>query len=561
MLKSTHKPLSKAPPPLFPGWTEHAAPSGHSYYYNAATKQSTYIRPVEAPPVLPFPTPNPTFNPYPVPGPISSAGGPFDRDTEDQTHNQGRGGFQGHRGGRGGHDRQGPPRPQPVDNPKSKHPIPDCEPWILVDTKLGRRFVYNPVKDQSYWRIPDKLKNGILALDQQRIKEKISGVVAEKAPGPAEMPGSSNRTAPKAPEEQRGNEGDDSSEYEEIEVTDDEGEDEDQENPSKRQRTDEEMPEDPIEFNEDDIAFQLAAMGQEHGVDPDGYDDENWEEGVEGIEVSHEECVALFKDLLDDFGINPYHPWEKLVEDGKLVDDTRYSALNDMKDRKEAWEEWSRVKIRKLREQRAQEEKRDPRIPFLTFLQEKATPKLYWPEFKRKFKKEAVMRDSAFADKDREKWYREQINRLKLPQSTLKSDLAALLKSQPLSKLNNAVLPSHLPSEVLTDIRYISLDPAIRDPLVEAFIGTLPPPPPDTADGEEDEAMAKERKEKERRQQALEDRQRKVAEQKRRQYRDLQFGKGRLREEEAEVERAMKVGKQGLISHLVGLGGGEGNVS
>jgi len=40
MLKSTHK--SVAPPPLPEGWTEHKAPTGHSYYYNAATKQSTY---------------------------------------------------------------------------------------------------------------------------------------------------------------------------------------------------------------------------------------------------------------------------------------------------------------------------------------------------------------------------------------------------------------------------------------------------------------------------------------------------------------------------------------
>jgi hypothetical protein len=41
-----------------------------------------------------------------------------------------------------------------------------------------------------------------------------------------------------------------------------------------------------------------------------------------------------------------------------------------------------------------------------------------------------------------------------------------------------------------------------------------------------------------------------VREEKRKQERDLAYGKGRLREEEAEIERAMNVGKEGLKGHL-----------
>jgi hypothetical protein len=48
-------------------------------------------------------------------------------------------------------------------------------------------------------------------------------------------------------------------------------------------------------------------------------------------------------------------------------------------------------------------------MPYLEFLQRNATPKLYWPEFKRKYKKEPEMRDSKLSDKDREKWYRDYI--------------------------------------------------------------------------------------------------------------------------------------------------------
>lgn len=160
------------------------------------------------------------------------------------------------------------------------------------------------------------------------------------------------------------------------------------------------------------------------------------------------------------------------------------------------------------------------------------------------------MRDSSMAEKDREKFYRDHINRLKLPQSTLKSDLSTLLKAQPPAALNNATLASHLPPAVLADIRYISLDAATRDPLVEAYITTLPPPP-EAAGAEEDEEAIKEKTERDRRQRALEDRERCVAEEKRKQKRNLEMGRGRLREEEAEIARAMNVTKKGLKGHLM----------
>ena len=395
------------------------------------------------------------------------------------------------------------------------------------------------------------MKDGILKLDQSRIKEKAEALERAKNPvETGEAPGAAARPAA-YPEAIQADAiaGEESSEYEEVEVTDDEA---DEVNSSKRQRTEEPEPDDPVEFNEDDIAFQLAAMGHEYGLEPGEYDDgnmEDWDEGAEGMQLSDEDAAALFKDLLNDFRINPYSTWEKLVEEGKLVDDTRYTALKTMKARKEIWEEWTREKIKQLRELRAKEEKKDPRIPYLAFLQKHATPKLYWPEFKRKYRKEAEMRDTAMADKDREKVYRDHISRLKLPQSTLKSDLSNLLKAQSPAALSNATLISHLPSSILADNRYISLDASTRDPMIEAYISTLPPPP-EAAVAEDNEETIRERNERDRRQKALEDRERRVAEEKRKQKRNLEMGKSRLREEEAEIAKAMNVTKKGLMGHL-----------
>src|ERR1043165_6452423 len=55
---SSHQlPQLHIPPyrPLLPsGWTEHRAPNGMFYYYNAATGQSTWERPIMVPPPPPI---------------------------------------------------------------------------------------------------------------------------------------------------------------------------------------------------------------------------------------------------------------------------------------------------------------------------------------------------------------------------------------------------------------------------------------------------------------------------------------------------------------------------
>ncbi|KAK3361385.1 hypothetical protein B0T24DRAFT_641502 [Lasiosphaeria ovina] len=557
MLKSTYTPSPGILQPLPPGWTEHKAPTGHAYYYNAETKESTYKRPGVGPSSAPLTYPQqPAFPQINLSDPaVANAFLAQQRTQEHQQQHGQRGGFNG--GGRGGF--QSRPRPQPHDRPRSKIAIPGHEPWILVYTKYGRRFAYNPTKNASYWRIPEKLMPAILELDQARILQKATGKSTEDqtkntsdaatAIGPTPAPARDSQEQ-EAPHDY------DSSEYEEVEVTDDEGgDDEDPDgNPSKRQRTADPYGADgPVEFTEDDIAAQLAAMAADYDEEMgDGGGDGGWEEGDEGLTLSDEDARELFKDLLNDFNINPYSPWEKLIEEGKIFDDARYTILGTMKARKDVWEEWSRVKIQELKDRRAKEEKKDPRIPYIAFLQEKATPKLYWPEFRRKYKKEDEMKDAKLADKDREKMYREHINRLKLPQATLKADLKKLLESLPLSVLNNCTMVSHLPPQVLSDIRFISLDPKTRDAFIEGYLQGLGPPPEGAGVAEEEEAEGakKAREERQKREKALHDRERAVAEEKQRQEKRLQYERARLRDEERELERAMQVGKKGLQSQL-----------
>ncbi|KAL8818016.1 MAG: hypothetical protein Q9223_003260 [Gallowayella weberi] len=526
MLKSTYRPVS-ALPPLPIGWTEHKAPTGHPYYYNAATQQSTYTRPSNGFPQPPHAEDEKAFKVRQTP--FSS-------------------------GFRGNDARQ---RLQPKDRPKSKRMIPGCEPWVIVITKLGRRFVHNPERNESFWKFPPDVMRAVIDFDKSERESKIRD--EEPSASPSEQPETlqveGEPTADKegplslngpGKQDKSANESD---EYEEVEVTDNE---EDDETNAKRQKTEDDEAEQPVEFDEDDIAYQLAAMGQDYGLDPGEYGDpegEELEEGAEGLPLSEEDASALFKDMLDDLHINPYNTWEMLIDEGRIVEDDRYTLLPNMKTRKEVWGEWSRSRIQTLRAQREKEEKKDPLIPYLAFLQAKATPKLYWPEFRRKHMKEQEMRNTKLSDKEREKWYRDYINRLKLPESTLKSELVALLKSMPLQALNRSTPMAALPAAMLTNIRYIALRPSIRDPLIETHISALPEAPDTADDPEEQEERTKQKQEREQRR-ALAERQLQVQRQKSKAREALELSKGRMREGEREVQEAMRVGKEGLLASI-----------
>jgi len=295
-------------------------------------------------------------------------------------------------------------------------------------------------------------------------------------------------------------------------------------------------------------------MGEEYGLDPGEYgevDDLEWEQGLQGLPLTEEETVALFRDLLDDYQVNPYTPWEKIIEEGQIIEDNRYTVLSNMKLRREVWSTWSRDRIRELKERREKQEEEDPRIGYLSFLQERATPKLYWPEFKRKFRKEPEMKHPKISDKDRERYYRDHVTRLKLPESTKKSELSALLNSIPLPLLNRSCNVEALPPAILIDLRYITLPPKVRDPLIEAYISTLPLAPEQVdLSVEEQEARERKRLEREKRERALTEREKHVQEEKQRQKNDLMRGRNRLRQGEAEIEHAMRVGKEGLKGYM-----------
>jgi FF domain/WW domain len=563
MLKSTHKavgPVNCPAESLPPGWTEHKAPTGHSYYYNAETKQSTYTRPT-APSLGTF------FIDHTA---ASSPFGLAQAQTQVQTqppytsrpaHGSDQGGI--FRGGLSYQDRSR--RKHQQDRPKKKKSVPGCEPWILVTTKMGRRFVYNPEKNESFWKFPQHVLLATFEMDRKEQEKKQSleqdrvQDVATTEPRPDLLPAQQN-----GGHSQR--EADDSDSYEEVEVTDNEdaGPDSSVSNggPSKKPRMDlthQADPPAPVEFNEEDIAYQLAQMGQDYGLDPGEYDNGDDNEHDTGLALSVEDSRALFYELLSDHAINPYTTWDKILEEGHIIDDERYVALPNMRARKEAFTAWSTERIRELQEKRAKEEKLDPVIPYLKFLHDHATPRLYWPEFKRKYRKEEAMTDAQLSDKEREKFYRGHINQLKLQESTRKAQLKELLKSVPPEQLHRNSTLNKLPASLLTDLRLISLPPQTRDPLIEAYISTLPFPSSqsntlDALPSGQVPADKRAADELEKQARALREREKQVQEEKRKLAAALQHGKEMMRDGERETDEALRLsGRQGLRAYMTDI--------
>jgi hypothetical protein len=540
MLKSTHTIVPSSEESLQEGWTAHKAPSGHTYYYNSSTKQSTYTRPekpVDQPLQIDYDATEPDLA---IPGQFGSV------HTFPQATNGGRG--QGvFTGGRSYQERS---RQQQNDRPKSRKPILNCAPWVLVMTKMKRRFVHNSETNESFWKFPQDVMLAVIEMERvEREKEGRGETVEaqESKPESRDAPTAAPRPQVAAMEDE------DNDEYEEVDVTDDEGEGGDADPASKRPRTEEPAAAGPVDFNEDDIAFQLAQMGEDYGLDPGEYYNPDAEgdyiEGEEGLPLTWEDSEALFWDLLDDFKIHPYTTFDKLIEDGLIISDDRYTVLPNMAKRKEVFTAWSTDRIQQLQAKKAEERrKRDPRVVYLKYLQDRASLKLYWPEFRRKFKKDDEMRDSSFSDKDREKLYREYTARLKMTEADRKDDLAKLLReASKQGQIHRETTMDTLPNEVLREVKFHAVPVGQREELLRALTPTLPPL---TGEKSAQVARAKEQEDRRRREEALADRQRRVEEEKRKTFGAVRHGREMLRDEAEQLERAKRVGRDGLMGYM-----------
>lgn len=347
-------------------------------------------------------------------------------------------------------------------------------------------------------------------------------------------------------------------EIEEVEVTDDEDE-LGEENRAKRLRMEEphELDSSQQEFQDDDMEYQLAQLGDlQPDQEMDNYgQEEDEKEGSdqnEDLEIAEQDAKVAFKELLDEYRINPFTTWENVVDEGRILEDYRYSLVHIAKTRKDLFVGWSVDKIHTIRMEKEKQAELDPRVPYLALLHKHATAKLFWPEFRRKYKREPEMKELRLSDKERERLYREHIHRTtKSSESKLKEDLQELLQSIPPTMTWNreSTLDGPLPSALQADIRYISLKPKTRNAAVRNFIRSLPNFDK-MLDERQREELVEKRAARSKQERALIERQERVDEAKRRRRRDMNEGREALEREKTELHRAMRFGRKGLAAHL-----------
>ncbi|KAF2227343.1 hypothetical protein BDZ85DRAFT_292501 [Elsinoe ampelina] len=585
--------------PLPPGWTEHTAPSGHKYYYNKATKKSTYTRPASEPatsivatlppaeaevvrgllsrgPYVPTIWPGhqillpdsyrgPTYPSHTLNNQLDNS---FEQSGSWQAQAAQLGSYQQARTPRG-------PRHQPQDRPKRKDTIPDCGPWILVYTRLGRRFVHNTETKESFWKFPSDVMQAVIKLDQLKLEEKYGSKLdktaeasvqqqkqtkAEEELDPEELAAHKARETARLAKEQAedaalveevGGEGEriwvppaqstataagyDSSEYEEVEVTDSEGAPSDAGSPSPG----------PLEFNEDDIAYQLAQLGEQHGLDPEEYtypassDEAYSSDGASGLPLSDEERYTIFSSLLTDHSISPYTPWDTLTlstPPHPIMDDDRFTILPSSRLRKEAHAKWCKETILLQQQQKAARKSQphsddDPKAPFLRFVaeREKEVKKLYWVEFRRKHKREPELKPTTkFGDKEMEKAYREFV-------ACLKKDAGA--REEELGKIVAGMAGGGDVGVALTGrAEYWAVPAGRREGVVAAALAG-------TGEGEGRADGGESKAER-----AMRERVEKAAEEQRVAEKARRFAKGQLRESEREIESAMLSGRRAQVA-------------
>ena len=235
--------------------------------------------------------------------------------------------------------------------------------------------------------------------------------------------------------------------------------------PRKRPKTnaqteDEAAPAGPVEFTEEDMAFQLAQMGQEYDLDPSDFDtyenddedgDAENEEGQDGLTLTESESVNLFKSLLSTIQppISPYWTFERVLETTPIASNNRYLALPTTQRRREVFSEWAKEQIHIANgttidahhvplsfsnndvKSTYTTKTSDPMTSYLHFLSHQPPSqirKLYWAEFKRKFRKEPIMSSLEPNDKQKELLFRDFVAKLKTNERERRKDLGKLVK-------------------------------------------------------------------------------------------------------------------------------------
>ncbi|KAK0468346.1 Hsp90 protein-domain-containing protein, partial [Desarmillaria tabescens] len=345
-------------------------PNGQPYYYNAHTKESTYVRPL---PSIPSVT---------------------------------------------------APSATKKEKPAVKTPIPGTE-WMRVKTTGGNTFYFHKTKKASLWTVPEEIKDALEKFEQEeakaveesklkakreeeeamkraeeerareveRIKAEVQNMVKRKAQSDVPV---DEVVVSKKPKLDQTDEEDNEESEEEEDWQKEAAEQLAAEAEAERKRQEEEA------LKAKELAEQEAKALQDKKIKiPDR------------VDLSIEEGKALFKTLLREKDINPLHPWDTSLP--LFVSDPRYVFLPSVSTRRDAFDEYCRERARELRQQNVKKEKEtsNPKDEFDRLLaSEVKSTRLSWGDFRRSWKKDRRLYGWGRDDRERERRFKEYLKEL-----------------------------------------------------------------------------------------------------------------------------------------------------
>lgn len=323
----------------------------------------------------------------------------------------------------------------------AKFKVPLDNPWFLVFLKSGKHFVHNCETKQSLWIAPQGVQEQIDRLDRDQLILLIAKSRGLKLDQDKKLHG--KETEFYDTEDDLTNTG-----FHETENKLSGVQSEAQELQSKD--SDKQLGQNIAESSESLSQPQLKTDALTTNVneqtsynnsswepleEPDDFEDENSPLSSSGSELadnesafdynldisddeeqlSQEQKLAIFKEMLDSYNIDPYKPWES--ELNLVLDDARYDVFDTNKQRSEAFDLWAKQKIANMKQEELtmkaqQTDSQDdqfanPVSSFINYIKTNYNKRLLYIDFKRKHRKDSQFTDSELSDKDKEKLFRQ----------------------------------------------------------------------------------------------------------------------------------------------------------
>lgn len=348
-------------PPLPAGWVEHRTPTGQPYWYSTLTGQSSWVYPMA-----------------PV-APVAAAAAPKKKK-------------------------------------QIKKKIPGTQ-WLFVLTHDGYEFYYDRETKKSVWEMPEDLKEPMEQL------KKLEEEEAEAKKKQEEEEAKKKQEEEEAAAVQREKEAEESRKRALLE-------EEEKQLEAKRVRLEgditndaqedlnKEQELDATEMTEEDIMWQLQQMeeegeGEEENEEEEQHQLQQQQETLKEEEppkekkpvLSEAECIAKFNELLQERNISPFAMYA--TEYPQLMNDPRFSLVPANK-QKSLFNKYCHDLGEKLKDEKKKKNSKKPEDEFRELLASKVKVKMYWDDFRRKYKDDVRFK-AISTTKEREALFKEHI--------------------------------------------------------------------------------------------------------------------------------------------------------